>query len=144
MTVDIALTADGDLPARAALVTGPALTVQRAQIRLRTWLGEWILDRTVGLPFFDWLRASPAPVDTIAARLRLELADIPGVLRVETLQATLDRGEQSVSFTGRVLIAGLDDEVQIAGALGASPTNSHPFLTMTWVTPSGPIIPSIA
>lgn len=103
---DIALdTASGDLAISGgdlALTSGPDAVAQRLRLRLSTFLGEWFLDRRVGLPFLrDVLVKNPnrAVVEDL---FRRAIASCPGVASLETFALTIrsDR-TATVSFTGR-------------------------------------------
>lgn len=73
----------GDLPASFRFATPIELILQRARIRLETFLGEWLLDQSKGLPYLEWRRVKQPPLDEVLNLVRREIEDIPGVLRTE-------------------------------------------------------------
>jgi len=48
---------------------------------LETFLSEWLLDQTKGMPYLQWRRFKQPPLDEILNLTRREIASIPGVLR---------------------------------------------------------------
>lgn len=104
---DVGFDENGDLPAFTRHITGADLVEQRIQVRLGTFLGEWILDQHAGLPFVDWRASKPPDVDSINAVIQTEIEDTPGVLRVDELVTTFDASSHTVSTVGRVIV---DDE----------------------------------
>lgn len=87
---DIALTSSGDLPAVGALVRNAELAAQRIGVRLRTWLGEWLLDSRKGLALREWAQTKPYPVDLVATYVRREVETTPGVVRCTLTASTFD------------------------------------------------------
>jgi hypothetical protein len=118
--------ATGDLPLVSSFVSGPDLTVQRAKIRLQTFLGEWILDQAVGLPFVAWRESKPPDVGSIAGVVLAELAATPGIRRVESTEATFDPDDRIVRIIGTAAIEDIDevDEVtrQFVVSIGGNAT----------------------
>lgn len=112
MTIDALLADDGDLPAFTRLGSGIEVVRQRIQIRLGTFLGEWLLDKRAGLPILDWLQQKPPRVDAIGARIRREIETTPGVARVATFAGSLDG--TSLTYSGTVVYdRGEVDEVTV-------------------------------
>src|SRR5690554_2894741 len=81
---------DGDLPLVTRRITGVELIAQRIRIRLRTFLGEWLLDRRVGLPFLRWRKRRAPPLASIASRVSEEVRTTRGVLEVRRVRAVQD------------------------------------------------------
>jgi hypothetical protein len=76
---------------------------QHVSQRFKTFLAEWFLDETVGVPYFDYIfRKNPNPVviDAVLKRVALES---PGVVELTSWELTLDsaRRELSLDFTAR-------------------------------------------
>ncbi len=103
MSYDVQLI-DGDLPAVTQHITGNDLTVQRLEIRLATFLGEWLLDTTEGLRYLEWLQQTPPRVDEIGADLRREVETTPGVVRVDNWLGSFDVVSQTLTFTADVVV----------------------------------------
>lgn len=101
MSYDVQLI-DGDLPAVTQHITGNDLTVQRLTLRLGTFLGEWVLDTSVGLRYVEWLQQTPPRVDEIGADLRREVETTPGVVRVDNWLGSYDG--RTLSFSADVVV----------------------------------------
>lgn len=128
MTVDWALTPDGDLTVPSRLVRGHDLVLQRVRVRLHTHLGEWILDQGVGLPYADWRARKPIPLQEIVAAVRREIVDTPGVL--QDLGVSGEVAGRTVRVRGTFLLEPLDslapqELVEFEADVGG---NSHPFI----------------
>ena len=109
MPVDIHLDEDGDLRAFNRLASGSDLVAQRIRTRLRTHLGDWLIDSSKGLPWATWFSTKPAPVDEAQARIRAELVDTPGVVRVSAFEVSVtDR-----VFTVTATVVAEEGEVDI-------------------------------
>lgn len=113
---------DGDLPEVTNHISGWRLTIQRVQIRLGTFFGEWFLDTGVGMPFFNWIETKPAPVDEISATVRLEAEAVDGVVRVDEVITTFNPQTQAVTTTARIIIQDdvLAEEVAVGVRLDAT------------------------
>lgn len=121
MAHDIALE-NGDLPLVTRRISGTELIAQRIRIRLRTFLGEWLLDRRVGLPFLRWRERRAPPLASIASRVSEEVRTTRGVLEVRRVRAVQD-GEV-VRVSGEVVVEGgelLTLSVELGGEGNTSP-----------------------
>lgn len=101
-TYDLAEGADGDILTLSRLVTGIDLTMQRVRRRLDRFLGDCILDASVGLPYFEWSQQKPPQTQAIGARLRAEIESTPGVSGVTDWTSDFDRATRALSYTGVV------------------------------------------
>ncbi len=77
------------------------LVVQKLRQRLKFFFGEWFLDRSEGIPYFQELlgkRPDPARIDAI---LKTEILDVPGVIELEEFETdfTGSSREASIRFT---------------------------------------------
>jgi hypothetical protein len=113
VTLDVGLNENGDLPAFTRHISGIDLVMQRVNVRLRTFYGEWILDRKKGLPFFTWAAQKPPDVDGIGAVVRREIEGTPGVVRVDDWEGEFDAEAASLSYTCTVRTTDGDAEVRI-------------------------------
>ena len=93
---------NGDLPALCRLSSGVEHILQRVEIRIRTVYGEWFLDKSVGIPWPEWLSDPAVSLDVISARLRAEVESTPGVSAVTTWSATRSGRAISIEATFRV------------------------------------------
>lgn len=84
--------------------TQSEIVAQRLKITLSTFLGEWFLDTTIGVPYFQQIFGkgrSKAAVDVIFQRI---IAADPGVIEIREFSSVIDnqgRGYEMV-FTVRV------------------------------------------
>ena len=99
MPVDIGLSEDGDLRDFNRLVSGRDLTAQRIRVRLRTHLGDWLLDASQGLPWATWMSTKPAPILEMEATVRLTIAGTPGVRQILEFSSSLDDRTMTVTAT---------------------------------------------
>lgn len=84
--------------------TQSEIVAQRLKITLSTFLGEWFLDTTIGVPYFQQIFGkgrSKSAVDVIFQRI---IAADPGVIEIREFSSVIDnqgRGYEMV-FTVRV------------------------------------------
>lgn len=136
---DVQLDENGDLPVVTTHFDGWQLTVQRIKARLRTFLGEWVLDTAVGIPYLLWRQERGPDTTSIAAFIRVELEETPGVIRVESCEAAFTVATRTIRITARVV---LEDATlgQVTVALDGGVTqnvNTSPYLTVTLFAPLG-------
>jgi len=129
--VDLAIdSTTGDLAYPSRLIDGADATRQRIQIRLGTFLGEYILDTSQGLPYAAWAQMKPAQPATISARIRAEVAGTPGVQAVTEWSYTYDAAARSLTITGYVRIEGETTVQPIRVEVGSKGQNAYPMLTL--------------
>ena len=128
MPFDVALDDDGDLPIRTRHISGADVVLQRVGIRLRTFLGEWILDQFQGLDYLGWTQQKPPNVVEITNLVRREIETTPGVDRVENLDGQfvhVTTVNATLRITGDVILVG-EEAVAILAAIGLTGGNSTP------------------
>lgn len=64
--------------------------VQRLSIRLQFLFEEWFLDNTVGLPYTQQFFQGGTDLSTIYDRIRKEIKETDGVIKIESLSLTPD------------------------------------------------------
>jgi hypothetical protein len=64
------------------LVTGQEEIAQVSAQRLRTFFGEWFLDTSIGIPYFDQIFEKGQNVNDIDAIFISEILQTPGIIRV--------------------------------------------------------------
>ncbi len=84
---------EGDLPA----VTGAEGVASDLGSRLQTFAGEWVLDSSIGLPYFTEIADRPDD-RRLAELFRSEILATPGVVDVEALSLEVIARELSVTF----------------------------------------------
>ena len=91
--LDLALAAQRDLEAIRQSIT----------IRLRFFRGEWFLDETAGLPYFQEILIKNPQVPALQSVFRAELLKVPGVSSVESLSLVFDKPGRELAVTFRVM-----------------------------------------
>lgn len=79
----LALNSDNDIFAENSSirrVVGSADAVQHARSRLLTYLGEWFLDTTAGVPYFTDILVKPADLNIIESILKEKISSTTGIL----------------------------------------------------------------
>lgn len=94
--LDLKLDDDDDLVVEGddlALVEGVEGTKQAVKIGLRFFLGDWFLDESDGIPFFERIFIKNPNLIEVREWFRLAIADAPGITDVVSLQliSTADR-----------------------------------------------------
>jgi hypothetical protein len=120
---------DGDLPVKPRIVRGPEIVAQYIRRRLRTFEGEWILDRRVGLPWLRWKERKPVPLEDIRQTVRETIRTTTGVLEVRELVAAFDSSTRTVTMRGVIVVEG--DEVLEMDALFPVAGNVSPTIAFT-------------
>lgn len=63
-------------------VTDAACVAQRVKQHLRSFLGEWFLDTTAGVPWHEYIFAEPYDAATAEAVIKDAVAAVPGVTEI--------------------------------------------------------------
>lgn len=117
---DILQTVDGDFAIvnnDTQFVNGADEVMQLLRQRLRTFLGEWFLDTTIGVPYFqDILKKNPNPVSVDAA-FKNEILNTPGVLELSEFEIDIDAATRVATVTGRAVVTdGIIDFSEVLAA----------------------------
>lgn len=80
-------------------VTSDPLTAQRLKQNLLTNLGEWFLDASIGLPWFDRIFKKGTSLAEIRQYLIREIVNTAGVDVLNQLNISTDSRRLTVSFT---------------------------------------------
>ena len=99
---DFSLGPNGDLAISGGdlvPLTGIDAIRQQVEIRLRTFLGEWFLDPSVGVPYIQQVFSEKIPrVDLIRSIIRRAVMKTPGVLMADTVNVSLDTETRNLSI----------------------------------------------
>ena len=93
---DIKQTEDGDIfldeNGQSYLVDGVEEAAQKNYQHLQTFQGEWFIDRSIGVPYFD-LMDKTLSIDSVSATLKREIISIPcnSVMTRFDLSRSVDR-----------------------------------------------------
>jgi hypothetical protein len=84
------------------MVSGRDAIAQTIECRLKTFRGEWFLDASIGVPYFDaGLGAKPRALDGMREIVRSEILGVPGVTGIISLEVALDRATRQLAVTYR-------------------------------------------
>lgn len=90
---DIKLDSDGDIlleETDLVLTTGQEAIQQHSAQRLRTFVGEWFLNNTIGVPYFQQIfKKQPDPV-IVDSVLKKEIIETPGITKLIDFELDLD------------------------------------------------------
>ena len=95
MALDLALSPDRDLDldllGRASFVEGADRIAQQINTTLLAFMGEWFLDTTFGVPYFEDVLVKSPDRSGIEAIFRARIREVPGVTQVSAMQLQLER-----------------------------------------------------
>ncbi|AYD65742.1 hypothetical protein DVB37_18835 [Achromobacter sp. B7] len=95
MALDLALSPDRDLDldllGRASFVEGADRIAQQINTTLLAFMGEWFLDTTFGVPYFEDILVKSPDRSGIEAIFRARIREVPGVTQVSAMQLQLER-----------------------------------------------------
>lgn len=118
MNVDIKLASNHDLlikQHRLVLVEGSNQKAQQIKIALLTFLGEWFLDTSIGVPYFEQVLLKQVDKVKIENVFRQKIAAVKGVTRVLKVDTQIDRRNRLlvVNFEAETAAGVVRDTVSI-------------------------------
>lgn len=102
LTHDIALSKTNDL----VLIDGAERIRQQVKVTLLTFFGEWFLDTTFGVPYFEVILIKNPRRAEIENVLRQKVRDVPGVSAVPSVEIEID----ATTRQGRITLEGIETE----------------------------------
>jgi hypothetical protein len=87
------------LDANGQISITPAPLDQRIDCRLRTFLGEFWLDVTLGIPYFQEILKKNPDMQAVRAAFASEIQKVPGVKTLESLEVSMDRAQRKLTVT---------------------------------------------
>lgn len=81
------------------LVDGAARVAQQIKVTLLLFLGEWFLDTSFGVPYFEDILVKSPKWGTVNAVLRARISNVPGVTRIRRLTLDMNRATRELSVT---------------------------------------------
>lgn len=102
LTHDIALSKTNDL----VLIDGAERIRQQIKVTLLTFFGEWFLDTTFGVPYFEVILIKNPRRAEIENVLRQKVRDVPGVSNVPSVEIEIDAATRQ----GRITLEGIETE----------------------------------
>jgi len=116
MNLGVNLSGDLDLQGgQLVLVEGQEEIKQHLEQRLRTFLGEWFLDQSIGIPYFDDILKKNVIVSEVESIFINEIISTPGVVRLLEFDLSLDKGLRRLSVT--CLVETIDGIIDFSGGL---------------------------
>lgn len=115
---DIALDDTGDWQVSGGdlqlIGDGPSIT-QAVRIALEFFMGEWFLDQTAGIPYYQSVFVKNPDVNLLRQIFNDEIAGVPGILSVNSLAINFDRAtrELFVTYTASSSTGPLADTVAL-------------------------------
>lgn len=82
--------------ATLAFVRGPEEVAQAVGIHLRTWIGEWFLDRLHGVPYLEAVLGHNRRRHIVEAVLRAHILSVAGVTGIKSFDLYLDRAARTL------------------------------------------------
>ena len=115
LTHDLAVGRRNDLQ----LVGGAARVAQQVKVTLLAFLGEWFLDTSFGMPYFEVILIKSPSRSTIESVIRAKVRDVPGVRSLPTVSIEIDPATRRarISLPDMVTDEGIV-KVQAAQGLG--------------------------
>jgi hypothetical protein len=88
------------------LCEGSEEITQLVAQRLKTFYGEWFLNNSIGIPYFQKiLEKNPNPA-TIEAIFTKEIIDTDGVLEITSMDLDIDNSLRSLAVTAEMRVEG--------------------------------------
>ena len=84
------------------LIEGPDEISQIASQRLRFFFGEWFLDTSRGIPYFEEILKKRVNASRIDGEFIEQLTNVPGVTLVEQYDAVFDPGARTLTVTAQL------------------------------------------
>lgn len=97
-THDLLLNDKNDL----VLITGPDRVAQQIKIALLTWLGEWFLDSTVGVPYLERILKKNPNLAQIKNILRAKIKAVADVKSVVSVSVIFDQQKRNLTVNYEV------------------------------------------
>lgn len=95
ITHDLVLGRNRDL----VLIDGADQIRQQIKITLLTFLGEWFLDTTFGVPYLERIMVKSPSRAQIEAIMRTKVLAVPGVKAVPTVEVDIDAATRRARIT---------------------------------------------
>jgi len=79
-------------------ISGPEYTAQKIRQRFRLLLGEWFLDKTKGVPWFQSVLVKNPNLELIKSLFRDELLRVPGIVGVKQVEAQYTPADRTLAL----------------------------------------------
>ena len=81
------------------------IVAQRLKITLFTFLGEWFLDTTIGVPYFQQVLGKGRSKSAVDVIFQSIIAADPGVIEIKEFSSTLDSAARGYEMTFSVRVS---------------------------------------
>lgn len=95
--IDLKLDSQHDLlfkDGKLVLVSGANLVAQRIKVTLLTFLGEWFMDTTIGVPYLEKVLVKPADKAKLENIFRKKILSVQDVKKVNNINTSINRIER--------------------------------------------------
>ena len=79
-------------------LTGPEYAAQKIRQRFQFLLGEWFLDTTLGVPWFEDVLIKNPNLELIKSIFRDEILNVPGIVGVKSIEAMFTPSIRTLSL----------------------------------------------
>ena len=79
------------------LIEGADKVAQQIKINLLTFLGEWFLDNTLGVPYLEEILIKNPRMASVETILRNHISSVPNVIRITSFGLGWDRQKRTLS-----------------------------------------------
>ena len=89
---------------------------QKVKTKLLFYRGEWFLDITIGVPYFQQVFVKPALIGTIESLIKSQIINTEGVNKLTSFSSNFDRNDRkfSVSFTAETVYGEIRKDISIS------------------------------
>lgn len=84
------------------LIQGSEETAQNLSVNLRTFLGEWFLNTSLGIPWFQEILVKGTSIQQIESIILNAILSTNGVLNVSSFNIELDNKERQLSIDSTI------------------------------------------
>ena len=75
---------------------------QKIENQLKTFRGEWFLNQSIGIPYYQDILKKQVNIDTVTSIFRNAILNVEGVDRIIDLSVLLDTAEREYNLTFKV------------------------------------------
>lgn len=108
-TNDLYLDATGNL----ALSTDARAVGEHGRARLQTYSGEWMLDRTAGVPWLDQILGQAYDPALAESVVKAELLDTDGITEITSFSVSFDKATRGLLIRDVEVLTMFDEVAQV-------------------------------
>ncbi len=121
---DFLLTSGDDLDLgtnELQLVTDRSASVaQHIKIRLRFFLGEWFLDRNLGVPYFERILVKNPDLITVSKIFQEAILETAGVESLASFDMSVDNASRNLNVTFKAILTDADELLDFSDVINIS------------------------